>query len=142
MLIPKFGKNIMYTPNYNPIALLNCNHKIISKVINNRTYGLLPKLINYDQSGFIRGQNIVDNIRLILDIIDYANCKNVPGAVLFLDLCEAFDFLKWSFIIKMLKSYGFGNKIINWIKILYKKPKCRVINNYYLSLFFLTLKKG
>ena len=32
--------------------------------------------------------------------------------------------------------YVFASKIINWIKILYKKPKCRVINNNYLSHFF------
>ena len=41
----------------------------------------------------------------------------------------------------MLKLYGFGSKIINWIKILYKKPKCRVINSNYLSHFF-DIKKG
>ena len=41
----------------------------------------------------------------------------------------------------MLKLYRFGCKIINWIKILYKKPKCRVINNNYLGHFF-DIKKG
>ena len=56
-LIPKSGKNTMYISNYRPIALLNCDYKIISKVINNRIYGLLPKLVNYNQSGFIRGRN-------------------------------------------------------------------------------------
>ena len=40
-----------------------------------------------------------------------------------------------------LKLYGFGNKIMNWTKILYKQPKCRVFNNINLSRF-LTLKKG
>ena len=37
------------------------------------------KLVNYNQSGFIRGRNIGDNIQLTFDIIDYANCKKVPG---------------------------------------------------------------
>ena len=105
-------------------------------MINNRIYGLLPKLVNYNQSGFIRGRNIGDNIRLMFDIIDYVNRKKEPGAVLSIDLCKAFDSLKWSFIFEMLKLCGFGSKIINWIKILYKKPKCRVINNNYLSQFF------
>ena len=83
----------MYISNYRPITLLNCDYKIISKVINNRIYGLLPKLVNYNQSGF--------------------NRKKVPGAVLSIDLCKAFDSLKWSFIFEMLKLYGFGSKIIN-----------------------------
>ena len=140
-LIPKSGKTTMYIFNYRPITLLNCGYKIISKVINNRIYDLLPKLVNYNQSGFIRGRNIGDNIQLMFDIIDYANRKKVPGAVLSIDLCKAFDSLKWSFIFEMLKLYGFGSKIINWIKILYKKSKCQVINNNYLSHFF-DIKKG
>ena len=103
----------MYISNYRPITLLNCDYKIISKVINNRIYGLLPKLVNYNQSGFIRGRNIGDNTRLMFDIIDYANCKKVPGAVPSIDLRKAFDSLKWSFIFEMLKFYEFGSKIIN-----------------------------
>ena len=129
-----------FISNYRPMALLSCDYKFISKVINNRIYGLLPKLVNYNQSGFIRGQNIGDNIQLMFDIIDYGNRKKVPGAVLSIDLCKAFDSLKWSFIFEILKLYRFSSKIINWIKILYKKPTCRVINNC-LSYFF-DNKKG
>ena len=40
----------------------------------------------------------------MFDIIDYANRKKVPGAVLSIDLCKAFDSLKWSFIFEMLNS--------------------------------------
>ena len=131
----------MYIFNYRTITLLNCDYKVISKVINSRIYDLLQKLVNYNQSGFIRGQNIGDYIRLMFDIIDYANRKKVPGAVLSTDLCKAFDSLKRSFIFEMLKLYGFGSKIINWIKTLNKKSKSRGINNNYLSHFF-DIKKG
>ena len=77
----------------------------------------------------------------MFDIIDHANRKKVPEAVLSIDLCKTFDSLKWSYIFEMLKLHGIGSKIINWIKILHKKPKCRVINNNYLSHFF-DIKKG
>ena len=89
-------------------------------MIINRICGLLPKLVNCNQSGFISGRNVSDNKQLMSDIIDYANRKKVPGAVLSIDLCKAFDSLKWSFIFEMLKLYGFGSKIINCNKILYK----------------------
>ena len=65
----------------------------------------------------------------------------MPGAVLLVDLHKAFDSLHWSFIFTMLKSYGFGNSLINWIRILYKNPKCRVVNNNFLSPLF-EVKKG
>ena len=141
ILIPKPGKDCMNISNYRPITLLNCDYKIISKVINNRLCRFLPKLINTDQNGFVKGRNIGDNIRLMFDIIDYANWKKVSGAVLSVDLRKAFDSLKWPFIFKMLNLYGFGRTIINWIKILYKKPKCRIINDNNLSHFF-DVKRG
>ena len=92
----------MHISNYGSITLLNCDYKIIYKVINNRIYGLLPKFINYDQSGFIRSRNNGDDVRLMLDIIDHANCKKVPGAVLSIDLCKAFNSLRQSYISGML----------------------------------------
>ena len=72
----------------------------------------------------------------MFDKIGYANCKKVSGAVLSVNLRKSFDLLKWSFIFKMLKLYGFGSTIINWIKILYKKPKCRIIYNNVFSCSF------
>jgi len=103
---------------------------------------LLNKLITNDQNGFIKGRNIGDNIRLMFDVIDfYANSKKLSSAILSADLYKAFHYLKWSFIVTMMKHYGFGSKIIYWIRILYSKPKCRIINKKFLSLFF-GLKKG
>ena len=102
---------------------------------------MLSNLINSDQNGLAKGRNIGDNVRLMFDIINYANCKKylvkkVSSAVLSVDLPKTFDSLKWSFIFKMLNFYGFDSAIINCIKFLYKKPKCRIINNDSLSCFF------
>ena len=110
-------------------------------MINNRLCPLLPSLVNQDQSGFIKGRHIIDNIRLMFDIIDYAKCKNVSGAVLFVDLQKAFDSLNWSFILAMLRIYGFGDFLIGLIKMIYKEPKCCITNNNFLSSFF-NVKRG
>ena len=81
-LLPKPGRDILQASNYRPITLLNCNFKIISKVINNRITPILPAMVNNNnQTGFIKGRHIGDNIRLMCNIIDYANFKNIPGAV-------------------------------------------------------------
>ena len=84
----------------------------------------------------MKARNIGDNIRLLFDIIDYANLKKMPGAVLLVDRHKAFDSLNWFFIFAMLKSYVFGNSLINWIRILHKNPKCCFVNNKFLSSFF------
>jgi len=74
-LIPKPGKDPLLVTNFRLLTLLNCDYKILSKVINNRLCNLLSKLINNDQNDIIQGRNIGDNIRLMFDIIDYANHK-------------------------------------------------------------------
>ena len=97
--------------------------------------------LSCNRSDFIKGRNIRDNIRLMFNIIDYANCKNVPGAVLSVDLQKAFDSLNWSFIFAMLRIYGFGDFLIGLIKMIYKESKCCIINNNFLSSFF-NVKRG
>ena len=39
----------------------------------------LPKLINSDQTGFIKACYIEENIRLIIDIMEYTKAHNIPG---------------------------------------------------------------
>ena len=64
----------------------------------------------------------------------------MPGAVLFVDLHEAFDSLDWYFIFAMSKRYGFGNFLIKWIRVLYKNQKRWVVNNNFLRPFFDVMK--
>ena len=95
--------------------MLNCDYKTISEVITTKIDSFSNFLIENQQNGFMKAKNIGDNIRLVFDIINYANHEKMPGAVILVDLHKAFDSLKWSFIFAMLKCYGFGNSLINWL---------------------------
>ena len=55
-LITKPVKGHLLASNYRPITLLNCDYKIISKVINNRLKHLLHHLVSNEQNGFIKGR--------------------------------------------------------------------------------------
>ena len=57
-LIPKGDKPKDKLSNWRPITLLNTVYKLISGVLANRISTLLPKLINSDQSGFVKGHYI------------------------------------------------------------------------------------
>ncbi|KAL3700944.1 hypothetical protein R1sor_018966 [Riccia sorocarpa] len=48
--------------NWRPITLMSCTYKIISKLIANRIKPLLSNLIDAEQSGFVPGRRIDDNI--------------------------------------------------------------------------------
>ena len=45
---------------------------------------LLPGLIHHNQTGYIPGRNIGENIRSILDIMSFTQAKNLPGPVCYL----------------------------------------------------------
>ena len=100
-LLPTPGKDKLSASNYRPITLLNCDCKIISKVITNRIDPFLNDLIEKEQNGSLKARNIGDDIRLLFDIIDYANHEKIPGAALLVDQNKAFDSSNWSFIFAM-----------------------------------------
>lgn len=68
-LLPKEDSNLLLLSNWRPITLLNTDYKIASKVIAKRRERVLPSIIHPDQTGFMKGRYIGQNIRLINDII-------------------------------------------------------------------------
>ena len=112
-LIPKKDAEPDLIKNWRPITLLNCDYKIAAKAIANRLKKVVPKLVNSDQTGFIKGRFIGENIRLINGVINLAAAKNIPGLLLFLDFEKAFDSLNWSFIQRTFKHFNFGSSMIN-----------------------------
>ncbi len=83
-LIPKKNKTRMILKNRRPISLLNTDYKILTKCLARRIHIVLPSIIDLNQTGFIKGRYIGENIRTIAYIIDYRNLKNQPGIILLL----------------------------------------------------------
>ena len=82
--------------------------------------------MDYDQTGFIKGRFIGENIRLIDSVICYAKEKNIPGLLLFLDFEKAFDTIEWPFIRKTFQYFGFGSSILKWLNLFYCRPELTV----------------
>ena len=96
--LPKVDKSRHFLKNWRPISLLNTVYKIGSGVIANRIKKVLPTLINNDQTGFIAGRYIGENIRLLFDIMEYAEENDIPGLFLLIDFEKAFDSISWNFL--------------------------------------------
>ena len=69
-LLSQLEKDKLSASNYKTITLLNCNYKIISKIIADRIDPFLNDLIEKKHNGFMKARSIGDNIRLLFDITD------------------------------------------------------------------------
>ena len=118
-MIPKKDKSLQELKNWRPITLFNCDYKIASKVIASRLKVVLENLVDNDQTGFLKGRSIAENICLINNVISYTESKNIPGLLLFVDFEKAFDTIEWAFIEKIFHHFGFGSSFIKWINLFY-----------------------
>ncbi len=135
-LIPKKDKDINYIKNWRPLTLLNCDYKIIAKLLALRLKNILMKLIHSDQTGFLKNRFIGENIRKTLDLIEYTEQEDIPALLISIDFEKCFDRVEWQAVKGALKYFNFGEKFIRWIHILYQNIESCTTNNGYSSDWF------
>ena len=69
-LLLKKDKDPVDCASYRPLSLLNADLKIYAKVLAIRIQNHMPKLVNCDQTGFIKGRMAADNVRRLLHVVD------------------------------------------------------------------------
>jgi hypothetical protein len=113
-LIPKEGQ--AYHPKqFRPIALCNVIYKLLTKVIARRLKPILPTIISPEQSGYVEGRQILDNVILAHEVIHSLQKTRMPGMLFKLDLSKAFDKLSWDYMREMLLAFGFDKLWVDWI---------------------------
>ena len=128
-LIEKKDKDKRYIKNWRPISLLNVDLKIASKALAARIKKVIGGVILYDQTAYVKGIYIGESIRLIQDIIEYADEMDEEGILFSSDIGKAFDSVDHTFIFITLKKFGFGPDFIQWVKTLLNRPESCVMNN-------------
>uniref|UniRef100_A0A3P9IPY3 Reverse transcriptase domain-containing protein n=1 Tax=Oryzias latipes TaxID=8090 RepID=A0A3P9IPY3_ORYLA len=118
-LLPKPNKDSSKLDNWRPITLLCNDYKLLALVYANRIKMVLDKVVNSFQSAFIKGRNIHNNVRLILDMLDYQSMIETESLILFIDYFKAFDSVEHNFLFQTLEHFGFGKKFCSIIKMFY-----------------------
>ncbi len=135
-LIPKKGKDTLKLKNWRPLTLLNQDYKLASKAIASRIKAQLNYLINSDQTGFVPGRYIGENINRVLSIIEHCEQEEIPAIIMSVDYEKAFDRLEWSFIDRALNYFNFGPSLRKWVKIFYTDISSQCTNNGWSTELF------
>ena len=104
-LVEKRGKDKRQIKNWRPISLINVDAKIESKTLAKRLENVLPEIIHFDQSVFVKGRTIFDAIRTIDDVIEHTMNGDISGILVAIDFEKAFDSLNFSFLMSVLYTH-------------------------------------
>ena len=132
-VVLKPGKSGESPSDYRPISLINCDNKILTKVISIRLATVLPDLIHVNQTGFIKNRHLQTNTRTCFSIIQYAKKYHVDLSVMAVDAEKAFDRLEWPFLFKVLEKCNLPTEMIDFVKLLYKYPTAKIYTNNVIS---------
>uniref|UniRef100_A0A8I6YTV5 Reverse transcriptase domain-containing protein n=1 Tax=Hordeum vulgare subsp. vulgare TaxID=112509 RepID=A0A8I6YTV5_HORVV len=130
VLIPKV-KNPNRIKDLRPINLCNVVYKLVSKVIANRLKLILPTLIYENQSAFVPGRLITDNVLLAYEISHYLLNKKTGKegvAAVKADMSKAYDRVEWAFLRAMLQKLGFRR---HWVDLI---MRCVTMVRYQIKI--------
>lgn len=135
-LIPKKVDSLEMR-DFRPIACCNVLYKVVSKIIANRLKLLLPRIISENQSAFIKGRLLMENVLLASELVQNYHKDSVsPRSVMKIDISKAFDSVQWMFVLKCLVALGFPVRFIHWIKLCITSPSFSVQVNGDLAGYF------
>ena len=135
-LLPKLGQDILLIKNWRLISLLGVDYKLYAKVLANRLKTTLNTVISNNQSGFVKGRNIVDNARRAIDIMQITTKEKIGALLISLDLEKAFDRVDYQALFKCMEFFGFGEKFIYYNTLLFKDFNLCTANAGHLSSFW------
>jgi hypothetical protein len=113
-LIPKDLKPFSFS-RFCPISLCNVSYKIISKIIANKLKPLLPSRISPNQGGFVEKRLMIDNILMVQEAIHSSQLRGEQGMVIKIDMANAFDRVRHSFLMVVLTRFSFNKFFLSWV---------------------------
>lgn len=103
---------------YRPINLCQVIYKAIAKILVNRLKPFLSQCINKNQSAFVPGRQILDNVILSHELMHFLKNRR-HGRVGFmavkLDMSKAYDRVEWKFLKAIMEKMRFCSTWIGWI---------------------------
>jgi hypothetical protein len=92
-------------------------YKICSKVLANRLRGLLDEIIAEEQSAFVPGRLITDNVLVAYECTHYLQRKKgkTGACAIKLDMAKAYDRVEWEYLREIMLKLGFHEGFVSLI---------------------------
>ena len=109
--------------------MINVHAKVASKCLALRLKKVIHTLVDSHQTAYVPGRNIGESVRLVEDLLEYAEKEDLTGIMFSSDFEKAFDSIDHCVTFACLKRFGFGTQFVQWVKTLFKTAQSCVMNN-------------
>jgi hypothetical protein len=109
VLLPKTD-SADHPSQFRSISLQNCIMKAITKVLTSRLQAAIHSLVDADQTRFLSGRRISENIVYAADLVRCCHLKKAATVVFKIDFKKAFDSVNWDSLLRILRARGFDDR--------------------------------
>nr|XP_016442277.1 PREDICTED: uncharacterized protein LOC107767705 [Nicotiana tabacum] len=102
-LIPKV-ETPLNASQYRPISCFNMVYKCTTKIICNRLKEIIPNIVAENQTAFMQGRTMMQNMLICHDILRHYNRKTLPSCMMKIDLRKAYDMGHLSSVRRVLEA--------------------------------------
>ncbi|MEC8582432.1 MAG: reverse transcriptase family protein [Pseudomonadota bacterium] len=121
-----------------PISALPTWYKVYARVLQQRIATALAAVVPEEQTAFLPGRHIVDNVLLARAVADAVRAGKLPSSVglVLVDMTSAFDTARIESMWLVLEQLGFGRRFIARLQLLYTGATATIGVNGWLSAPF------
>lgn len=136
LLYKQGGKPREDPDSYRPITLLNCDVKLVAKVMSRRFGVPLDSVVDATQTAFVPGRYIGDNVLYHLEAVEYFTAAQQPACMVGLDFAKAYDRVDRGWLGRCMVALGVPAAAIRWVDLLLAGTRAMVLYNGHLSRAF------
>lgn len=95
--------------------MCNTIYKIFTKAIYLCLLPIIPKKFSEEQGGFVPGRETYEGALVAHEVLHSIASQNISTIIIKMDMMKACDRVDWSFLMQVLRKFGFHTKWCKWV---------------------------